>query len=142
MREKPIAGAWIVESQPERPAFYGMADVLSIRLRPGRYYVVTDNKKAAAELPDLFASPMVIACSQQRRWLVLEGPSVRADLDRLTAIDLRASAFPEGATASGQIGQIDVMMHAQAEGAFDLFPLRSYAEALAQMLPGRLLKVR
>ena len=68
MREKPIAGAWIVESQPERPAFYGMADVLSIRLRPGRYYVVTDNKKAAAELPDLFASPMVIACSQQRRW--------------------------------------------------------------------------
>ena len=142
MREKSIAGAWVVASQSDRPVFHEMEDVLSIRLRPGRYYVVTDNKKAAADLPALFATPMVIACSQQRRWFVLEGPSVRADLDRLTAIDLRAVAFPVGATASGQIGQIDVMMHARAEEAFDLFPLRSYAEALAQMLHGRLERVR
>lgn len=142
LREQPIVGAWVVESPADDRAFQQISDVLAIRLRPTRYYVVTNSAQAAAELPALFAAPMVIACSQQRTWFVLEGPSVRTMLDRLTPIDLRASAFPDGATASGQIGQIDVMLHARADGAFDLFPLRSYAEALAQTLPGRLRLVR
>lgn len=138
LHENPIAGAWVVESPANHLAFQQMPEVLTIRLRPNRYYVVTDSVQAAAELPRLFAAPMVIACSQQRVWLVLKGRSARAMLDRLTPLDLRAEVFPEGTTASGQIGQIDVMIHARAEGAFDLFPLRSYAGALAESLPERL----
>lgn len=134
LREQPIAGAWVVETQTSNPAFCGLAGVLSIRLRTHRYYVVTASESSAEKLPALFDTSLVVACSQQRSWLVLEGTAARARLDRLTALDLRATRFNVGATASGRVGQFDVMLHARADHGFDLFPLRSYASALSDFM--------
>lgn len=134
LREQPIVGAWVVESQASNPAFCELEGVLSIRLRTHRYYVVTASEAPAENLPALFDTSLVVACSQQRSWLVLEGSSARARLDRLTALDLRATSFNVGATASGRIGQFDVMLHARADHGFDLFPLRSYATALSHFI--------
>lgn len=134
LREKRIAGAWVIERQSALTALDQYADVLVVKLRPGRYYVVTGDTESAQQLPDLFESDRVVACSQQRAWFVLTGATVRVMLDRMTALDLRPAVFPVGHTAAGRIGQIDVMLHARGDGAFDVFPLRSYAAALAEWM--------
>jgi len=134
LREQAIAGAWVIESQASNPAFCELAGVLSIRLRTNRYYVVTASKASAENLPALFDTSLVVACSQQRSWFVLEGSSARTMLDRLAGLDLRATSFGVGATASGRIGQFDVMLHARADHGFDVFPLRSYATALGHFM--------
>lgn len=134
LREQPIAGAWVIESQASNAAVGELAGVLSIRLRNNRHYVVTASEASAEKLPALFDTSLVVACSQQRSWFVLEGGSARTMLDRFTALDLRLTRFSVGATASGRIGQFDVMLHARVDQGFDVFPLRSYADALGHFM--------
>lgn len=77
---------------------------------------------APPELPD------AAVIDQTDGWagLSLAGPAAEAVLARLVPVDLRASAFPEGATARTLLGHLPVLILRRA-GGFELLVTASHA---------------
>jgi len=69
-----------------------------------------------------------------RTILRLDGEAAAAVLAKCVAIDLDSAALPAGRLAQTMIHHIDVMLHRRSESSFDLWVLRSFAEALAEWL--------
>jgi sarcosine oxidase subunit gamma len=65
--------------------------------------------------------------------LRIEGEAV-ALLGCCVALDLDLSVFPPGRVAPTMIHHIDVLLHRQSHKSFDVWVLRSFAEALAEWL--------
>lgn len=76
--------------------------------------------------PDL---PGAAVAEQSDGWarLRLDGPLAEAALARLVPLDLRASAFPEGATARSQLYHMALSITRTGPAAFDLMVFRSMA---------------
>jgi heterotetrameric sarcosine oxidase gamma subunit len=103
---------------------------------PGRYLIASDD----ADLPQRFQAALPSSdgaasdISHGRVILRLEGQAAADVLATSVALDLHPSAFPPGKVAQTMIHHIDVVIHRRGEKDFDLWVLRSYAEALAEWL--------
>jgi sarcosine oxidase subunit gamma len=111
-------------------------ELLVAAAAPGRYLVVG----TAANIRERFEGTLppsvgaVTDLSHGRTMLRLEGDAAAGVLSKCVALDLHSSAFPPGRVAQTMIHHIDVMLHRRAESSFDLWVLRSFAEALAEWL--------
>ena len=103
---------------------------------PGRYFVAG----AADGLAERFAAALtsddaaVTDFSHGRSILRIEGEAAAEVLATGVMIDLDPAAFPPGRVAQTMIHHIDVLIHRRSATAFDLWVLRSFAEALAEWL--------
>lgn len=155
LRELAIAGAWLINDWDEQgravvaeaagvlgcpaeapgsgEAFTSTGSLLAA-VGPGRFLVVSHDPVEAAQLADRLATPETIECRCQRAWLRLDGRGSQTFLDQRLGIDLEQGKFPVGSVALTRLGQIDTLLHVQAQGVFDLMPARSFAAALAEAL--------
>jgi heterotetrameric sarcosine oxidase gamma subunit len=101
---------------------------------PGRSIEVADTRIlwAGRETAFLIGTPppelaeaAVIDLTDGWAGLSLSGPGAEAVLARLVPIDLRASVFPEGATARSLLGHVQALI-ARRGGGFELMVMRSY----------------
>ena len=105
-------------------------------IAPGRYLIANDD----ADLPQKFQAALPSSdgaasdISHGRVILRLEGQAAADVLATSVALDLHPSAFPPGKVAQTMIHHIDVVIHRRDETCFELWVLRSYAEALAEWL--------
>jgi len=103
---------------------------------PGRYLIASDD----ADLPQKFQAALpssdggVSDVSHGRVILRLEGKTAADVLATSVALDLDPSAFPPGKVTQSMIHHIDVVIHRRGETDFELWVLRSYADALAEWL--------
>jgi len=154
LTERPVAGAWLLAGwdpgiheqaataaqalgltgAPEPGCAAATGNALLAHIAPWRYLLLTGDSGEAASLAAALDPAATIECRCARSWLRLEGEGGLTLLDRETAIDLRPGAFAPGRVAQGRVGQIDVLLHARGEGAFDLLPARSFAASLAEWL--------
>ena len=102
----------------------------------GRFFVATDATDLAARLEAalLSADAAVTDLSHGRTILRLEGEAAAEILSRCVAIDLDLPVFPVGRAAQTMIHHIDVLIVRRAGQSFDLWALRSFAEALAEWI--------
>jgi heterotetrameric sarcosine oxidase gamma subunit len=103
---------------------------------PGRFLLTSE----ASDLPERLSGALTAAdgtvtdLSHGRSLLRLEGPGAEAILQKCVAVDLDPAAFPTERAAQTMMHHIDVLIVRRAETIFDLFVLRSFAEALAEWL--------
>lgn len=103
---------------------------------PGRFLVAAEDATLARRFQEALGpnDGAVADITHGRVVLRLEGPEAEAILQGCLAIDLDATAFPPGSVAQSMIHHIDVVVHRQAEDAFELWVLRSFAKSLAEWL--------
>ena len=80
-------------------------------------------------------APGAAVTDQTGAWVMirLAGPGAADAMARLTPVDLRPAAFPEGAVARTLVGHMNALI-ARAEGGFDILAFRSMAGTLAHDL--------
>jgi heterotetrameric sarcosine oxidase gamma subunit len=141
--EMPVAGAWLVGDWEGASAgtvidaareALSTANGLVISIGPSRSLIVTADAETAGALEGIVTGPHAIECRCQRAWLRLSGADSRAFLDRRLGVDISHGHFPAGCVAATRLGQVDVLVHAREDGAFDLLPARSFAAALAETM--------
>ena len=81
-----------------------------------------------------FLHASFIETTETRAWLRLEGPAARETLMKLTARDLRDSAFPIGACVGALLGPMHALMERVGEDAYLIAGPTSSAEFLATMI--------
>jgi heterotetrameric sarcosine oxidase gamma subunit len=112
------------------------AGVTIAAIAPGRYLVSSDAgdlaQKFEAALPSSDAG--VSDISHGRVILKLDGEAAASVLATSVALDLNPSVFPAGRVVQTMIHHIDVVIHRRSETHFELWVLRSFAEALAEWL--------
>jgi sarcosine oxidase, subunit gamma len=81
-----------------------------------------------------FLHASFIETTETRVWLRLEGPAARETLMKLTARDLRDSAFPIGACIGALLGPMHALMERVGEDAYLIAGPTSSAEFLAAMM--------
>jgi len=101
-------------------------------LAPAAEAVETSQKLAVLTARFLHAS--FIETTETRAWLKLEGPAARETLMKLTARDLRDSAFPIGACVGALLGPMHALMERVGEDAYLIAGPTSSAEFLATMM--------
>ena len=101
-------------------------------LAPAAEAVETSQKLAVLTARFLHAS--FIETTETRAWLKLEGPAARETLMKLTARDLRDSAFPIGACVGALLGPMHALMERVGEDAYLIAGPTSSAEFLATMI--------
>jgi sarcosine oxidase, subunit gamma len=101
-------------------------------LAPAAEAVETSQKLAVLTARFLHAS--FIETTETRAWLRLEGPAARETLMKLTARDLRDSAFPIGACVGALLGPMHALMERVGEDAYLIAGPTSSAEFLATMM--------
>jgi heterotetrameric sarcosine oxidase gamma subunit len=112
------------------------AGVTVAAIAPGRYLVSADS----ADIPQKFEAAFpssdaaVSDISHGRVILKLEGEAAASVLATSVALDLDPSVFPAGRVVQTMIHHIDVVIHRRSETHFELWVLRSFAEALAEWL--------
>jgi heterotetrameric sarcosine oxidase gamma subunit len=103
---------------------------------PGRYLIAGDasdfSQRFQAAL--LSSDGTVSDISHGRAILKLEGEAAADVLATSVALDLHPSVFPPGRVVQTMIHHIDVVIYRRADTIFELWVLRSYAEALAEWL--------
>lgn len=105
-------------------------------IAPGRFLLSSD----AGDLAERLAAALtasdgaVTDLSHGRTVLRLEGAEAVGVLSACVAIDLDSALFPLQRVAQTAIHHIDVLVHRRSETSFDLWVLRSFAEALAEWL--------
>lgn len=104
------AGQWLIVSEDDGPA-----TLMSALAGQGVGGAITDATHARCRIR-------------------LHGPGTREVLASGIAIDLQASVFPPGRSTTTAFRDIEVLLHATAEDAFDLYVLRSYALTLWEWL--------
>jgi sarcosine oxidase subunit gamma len=102
---------------------------------PGKYLIsaMTPDLAARFEAALPSADGAVTDLLHGRTILRLEGEAP-ALLARVVAIDLDPSVFPPGRIAQTMAHHIDLMLHRRSRTSFDLWVLRSFAEALMEWL--------
>jgi heterotetrameric sarcosine oxidase gamma subunit len=110
------------------------AGVTVAAIAPGRYLVSGNTDDLAQKFEGALTSgdAAVSDISHGRVILKLEGEAAASVLSTSVALDLDASAFPAGRVAQTMIHHIDVVIHRRSETHFELWVLRSFAEALAE----------
>ncbi len=103
---------------------------------PGRFMVTGPDADLPTRLTDLIpaSAGAVTDLSHGRAILSLEGEAAADVLQKCVALDLADAAFPVGRVAATMIHHIDVLMIRRRRTRFDLWVLRSLAEALAEWL--------
>jgi len=103
---------------------------------PGRFLLSADAEDIASKFEAaLPASDAAVSdISHGRVILRLEGEAAAKVLATSVAIDLDLAVFPAGRAAQTMIHHVDVVLHRRSETQFDLWVLRSFAEALAEWL--------
>lgn len=101
-------------------------------LAPAAEAVEASQKLAVLTARFLHAS--FIETTETRAWLRLEGPAARETLMKLTARDLRDSAFPIGACVGALLGPMHALMERVSEDAYLIAGPTSSAEFLATMM--------
>ena len=105
-------------------------------IAPGRFLIAAE----AGDLLQRFEAALtaedgtVSDVSHGRVILKLEGIGAQDLLQACVMIDLDPAAFPPGRVAQTMVHHIDVVMHRRSETHFELWVLRSFAEALAEWL--------
>jgi methylglutamate dehydrogenase subunit D len=100
----------------------------------GRFFIATEATDLAQRLESalLSADAAITDLAHGRTILRLEGEAAAEILSRCVAIDLDLGVFPVGRAAQTMIHHVDVLIVRRAEQSFDLWVLRSFAEALAE----------
>jgi heterotetrameric sarcosine oxidase gamma subunit len=112
------------------------AGVTIAAIAPGRFLIAAN----AGDLLQRFQAALtpedgtVSDVSHGRVILKLEGAAAQNLLQACVMIDLDPAAFPPGRMAQTMIHHIDVAIHRRAETHFEIWVLRSFAEALAEWL--------
>jgi sarcosine oxidase subunit gamma len=103
---------------------------------PGRFLIASDDAGLAARFEGTLTADeaAVTDLSHGRVVLRLEGADAEAVLQGCLRFDLDSTAFPPGRVGQSMIHHIDVVVVRQAEGAFELWCLRSFARSLAEWL--------
>lgn len=97
---------------------------------PARWLVLEPEKR---DLQALLVAQCAIEISaitdlsHARTAIGIEGPAARALLSKLSTLDFDVAAFPSGACAQTQLGQIGALIHCRAENAFDVLVFRGFA---------------
>jgi methylglutamate dehydrogenase subunit D len=107
-----------------------------IATSPGRFLVAGNADDLLRRIEGAIPSTdgAVTDLSHGRAILRLEGEAAKALLQKCVAIDLDAASFPPGRAAQSMIHHIDVVIHRLGAGAFEVWALRSFIEALAEWL--------
>ena len=120
-------------SSPEMGRAVSAEGIIVAATAPGRFLLSGDAEdlaeRFAAALPS--AEGAVTDLSHGRTILRLDGNDAAGLLARVVTLDLDSSVFPPGRVAQTAIHHIDVLLHRRSEASFDLWVLRSFAEALA-----------
>jgi methylglutamate dehydrogenase subunit D len=103
---------------------------------PGRFMLASADAALVRRLETAFLvdDAAVTDISHGRMILRLDGASAEAVLQKCVMIDLSQAVFPPGMMAETAIHHIDVLIHRHSETVFELWVLRSFAEALAEWL--------
>jgi len=101
-------------------------------LAPAAEAVETSQKLALLTARFLHAS--FVETTETRAWLRLQGPFARKTLMKLTARDLRDSAFPVGACFGVLLGPLHALMERVDEDTYLIAGPTSSAEFLATMM--------
>ena len=105
-------------------------------IAPGRYLVAS----GADDLSQRFQAALgsadgsVTDLTHGRTIFRLHGDVATAVLAKGVALDLDLAAFPPGRVAQTMMHHVDVVVHRLAEQSFELWTLRSFAEALGEWL--------
>jgi heterotetrameric sarcosine oxidase gamma subunit len=130
-RAGPAIGAALgIAALPGRNGVATAADAAVLWIGPGRWIVVEPESRDLASMLAQRCPADVAAItdlSHARTALRVEGPQVRALLAKLCTLDVDPAAFPPGACAQSQFGQIGVLLYCRAEHGFDLVVLRGFA---------------
>ncbi len=106
----------------------------TISMGPGRWMIATDDKGLAERLAAEHNDAAVNDISSSRTCLRLSGPKVRTVLAAGCAMDLHASAFKSGDSATTLIGQFTVTLKATDDDTFEIFVARGFAQAFFEWL--------
>ncbi len=117
-----------------RAADHGEAIVAHVA--PGRFMIAGTAEDLPARLSSALpaSAGAVTDLSHGRAILVVEGEAAEAVLQKCVALDLAPAAFPVGRAAASMIHHVDVLIVRRAADKFELWALRSFAEALAEWL--------
>ena len=123
--------------QPNSAAVAGQTRILW--LGPHRWLVVTPNtpgRDLAAQLRALLpaAAAAVVDLGAGRRLFAVSGPRARDLLAKELPIDLHPAAFPPGRCVQSSMAHVGVLVHATANGAYELFVYRAFAQYFREML--------
>lgn len=112
------------------------AGFILVHIAPGRFMLTGPDTDLPARLTDLIpaVAGAVTDLSHGRAVLSLEGEATADVLQKCVALDLSDAAFPVGRAAATMIHHIDVLIVRRRKTRFDLWVLRSFAEALAEWL--------
>ncbi|MEM7178932.1 MAG: sarcosine oxidase subunit gamma [Pseudomonadota bacterium] len=105
---------------PRASASGKTADLL--RIEPLKWLLTSD---APIEKPEMGATGTPLDLSHARTVIRLQGEAVPELMARLTPLDLRESAFPEGSVATSAIDHVAVTLHAR-EGGLEVYCFRSF----------------
>ncbi len=110
--------------------------LLVAHVAPGRFMIAGPDADLPTRLADLIpaSAGAVTDLSHGRTGLSVEGEAAADVLQRCVALDLADAAFPVGRAAATMIHHIDVLIVRRRDKRFDLWVLRSFAEALAEWL--------
>jgi sarcosine oxidase subunit gamma len=115
---------------------YADANVTVAAIAPGRFMIAG----SAADLPHRFEAALqsdqaaVTDLSHGRTILRLDGDAATTVLASCIALDLHPTAFPRGRVAQTSVHHIDVLLHRLSDTTYELWALRSFAEALAEWI--------
>lgn len=120
----------------EVPAAGGSAGDAVLSMGTGRFLIRADVPDLAARFEEALAADVasVTDLSHGRTVLRLEGDATTELLARCLLLDLDPSVFPAGRVAETAIHHVDVVVHRQTTTRFDLWVMRSLAEALSEWL--------
>lgn len=141
MVHEEVRAALAALGLPDEPPGPGSAaaDAASLVawLGPRRWLAITERDDAAAALATAVSGDCRVGWHCARAWLRLSGPAAEALLDAEAPVDLRATAFPDGAATQTLVSQVDTLVHARTREpapAFDLLVGRSFAAHFARDL--------
>ena len=125
-----------IEAPPPLGQSSGDDAAAVLAIGPGRFFIAGDAEDLPARLEAALPSAdgAVTDLSHGRTVLRLEGQGAAAILARCVAIDLDLRAFPPGRVAQTAMHHVDVTIRRRGEEVFDLWVLRSFAEALVEWL--------
>lgn len=108
----------------------------AISMGPGRWLIATDDKVLAERLAAEHTAAAVNYISSSRTCLQLSGPKARTVLASGCSMDLHASAFKSGDSATTLVGQFTVTLMATDDDTFEIFVARGFAQSFFEWLTG------
>jgi sarcosine oxidase subunit gamma len=115
---------------------YADPNVTVAAVAPGRFMIAGSAPDLPRRFEGAFQSDQaaVTDLSHGRTILRLEGEAATAVLSSCVALDLHPTVLPPGRAAQTSVHHIDVLLHRLSETSYELWALRSFAEALAEWI--------